>query len=196
MFLRMYVSISMLIVFSTPVISSAAPKSFDSALVEASAALISGRAMSCPDGVPEECICAELSVTVPLPTRYSQVQSCPHPVLDGVKTIRTYTAEGAIIDDMMMKDGNMHGAAISWHPNGQVEGISNFHEGRQIGFARVWHDNGALFAEQQFDNGQSHGLEVRYDRSGEVEKVIVWEHGQVNRERMSRISKALGLNSP
>lgn len=178
------------------VAATADANSDSSESTEAFAGLFTGEPVVCPDGVPEACICAEISIQVDLPTRYSRVQSCPHPVLDEVRNLRTFTADGAIVDDLMMKGGQLHGAAISWHPNGQVEGIANFDQGRQIGFARAWHDNGVLFAEQQFKDGQSHGLEIRQSRSGEVERVIVWDHGQVDREETLRLSRKLGIESP
>ncbi|TVQ38077.1 MAG: hypothetical protein EA370_06105 [Wenzhouxiangella sp.] len=131
-----------------------------------------------------------------LPVRYSRIQSCPHPVLEGVRNIKTFTADGAIVDDSMHKNGLLHGAVITWHPNGQVEAIANFAEGRQIGFARVWHDNGALSAEQQFVDGESHGPEFRYARTGELDWVVVWNNGNVDREESRRLNQSLGLVAP
>jgi hypothetical protein len=151
---------------------------------------------ACPEGVPEDCICATLESKTELPMRYSRVQSCPHPVIEGVRNFKSFTADGAIVDDSMRKNGQLHGAYIGWHPNGKVEAIANFEQGRQIGFARVWHDNGTLAAEQQFVDGQSHGPELRYSRNGELDWIIVWDHGDVNREESRRLNQAHGLEAP
>ncbi|TVQ28023.1 MAG: hypothetical protein EA370_17110 [Wenzhouxiangella sp.] len=151
---------------------------------------------ACPEGLPDHCVCGEFSNLTDLPMRYSRVLSCPHPVLEDVRNIKTFTADGALIDDIMMKSGWLHGAAISWHPNGTLEGIANYDEGQQIGFARAWHDNGAVFAEQQFRDGQPHGLEIRYSTTGEVERVIIWDHGQIDADETLRLSRKLGIESP
>lgn len=163
---------------------------------EAFARLFPTEQGACPDGLPDGCICQEMSNLTDLPMRYSLIQTCPHPVQEDVLTVRTFTADGAIVDDGMMKGGQLHGAAISWHPNGQLEAIANFDEGRQVGFARGWHDNGALSFEQQFEDGQPHGLEIRYTRSGEVESVFVWDRGRRDHEETLRISERLGIESP
>jgi hypothetical protein len=152
--------------------------------------------VACPDSVPKGCACGKFENRTELPMRYTRVQACPHPVLEGVRNMKTFTADGATIDDAMLKNGQLHGAAISWHPNGRVEGIANYEEGRQIGFARVWHDNGTLFAEQRFVDGESHGMEIRYSRDGSLETLMVWDHGDVDREETRRISRAHGLEAP
>lgn len=167
---------------------SEAPKAFSD--------LFPSSPVSCPQGVPEDCACGEFGNLTDLPMRYKRVQGCAHPLLEGVVNIKTFTADGAIIDDMMLMNGQLHGATISWHPNGKVEGIANYDEGRQIGFARVWHDNGMLFAEQRFVDGNAHGKEIRYSRDGAVETVLVWDHGNVDREETRRISRSLGIEAP
>lgn len=96
----------------------------------------------------------------------------------------------------MLKNGELHGATISWHPNGQVEGVANFHDGRQIGFARVWHANGQPAAEQRYVDGKLHGIEIRYDEAGHPEAVIAWNHGEPDRERSAELAKSLGRESP
>lgn len=152
--------------------------------------------ISCPDGVPDDCACGEFGNLTKLPMRYTRVQGCPHPVLEDVVNVKTFTADGAIIDDGTLKNGQLHGATISWHPNGKVEGIANYEEGRQIGFARVWHDNGVLFAEQGFVDDTPHGKEIRYSRDGAVETVVVWDLGDVDREETRRLSRTLGIKAP
>ena len=151
---------------------------------------------ACPDNVPENCTCGEFDNLTELPMRYTRVQGCPHPVLEDVYNLKTFTADGAVIDDAMIKNGRLHGATISWHPNGTVEGIASFDEGQQIGFARVWHDNGALLAEQRFVDGQPHGTEFGYSAIGELEWIIVWEHGNIDREETRRLSRSLGIEAP
>jgi len=151
--------------------------------------------ISCPEAVPDDCTCGEFENLTELPMRYTRVQGCPHPVVEGVVNFKSFAADGQIIDDAMLKNGALHGAAISWHPNGRVEGIANYEEGRQIGFARVWHDNGTLFAEQRFVDGEPHGTEIRYSRDGSLETLVVWDHGDVDREETRRISRAHGLKA-
>lgn len=150
----------------------------------------------CPEGLASNCVCGEIGNRTSLPMRYARVQSCPHPVFDDVDRVRTFTADGAPVDDIMLKNGRLHGAAISRHPNGQVEGIANYDEGRQIGFARVWHDNGRLAAEQRFVDGEPDGTEVRYTRDGAVEFVVVWNRGEPDREATRRLSRSLGVTAP
>lgn len=152
--------------------------------------------VACPDGVPDNCACGEFGNRTALPMRYTRFQSCPHPVLEDVRKMKTFTTDGAIIDDAMLKNGHLHGAAISRHPNGRVEGIATYEEGRQIGFARVWHDNGTLFAEQRFVDGEPHGKEIRYSRDGTLETLLVWDHGDVDREETRRLSRSLGIEAP
>lgn len=152
--------------------------------------------VTCPDGVPDDCVCMEFENRAELPLRYSRVQQCVHPVLEDVRNMKTFLADGAIIVDAMLKSGQLHGAVISWHPNGRVEGIANYNQGTQIGFARVWHDNGQLAAEQRFTDGEPHGREIRYSRDGVVETVIVWNHGEPEREATRALSQSLGLTAP
>lgn len=151
---------------------------------------------ACPETLPETCVCGEFDNLTTLPMRYQKVQSCPHPVLEGVDHVRTFTAAGAIVDDMMMKNGRLHGATLSWHPNGQVEAIANYNEGVQIGFARVWHDNGRPAAELRYGEGELHGTEIRYARDGRVEAVIVWDHGNVDHDATRRLGRLRGLPTP
>lgn len=162
--------------------------------------------IACPDGVPDECICGEFENRTALPMRYTRVHHCPHPVLEDVMQVKTYTRMEAtaarftpryqITDDLMMKSGELHGAAVSWHPNGQIAGIAGFEEGRQVGHARSWHDNGQRAAELYYVDGEPDGKELRYSTSGELEWVIVWNHGTVDRDETRRISKALGIEAP
>lgn len=152
--------------------------------------------ISCPEGVPDDCTCGEFENLTELPMRYTRFQSCPHPVLEDVRSMKTFTADGATVDDMMTKNGQPHGAAISWHPNGKVQGIGNWDEGRQTGFARVWHDNGQRAAEMFYVDGELDGNEFRYSTNGELEWVIIWDHGNVDREETRRISRSLGIEAP
>lgn len=163
---------------------------------EAFGELFDASLTACPEGVPEHCICGEITSEADVPQRYTQVQSCPHPVLAEVRKLHTFSAAGTLIDDVMMKGGWLHGAAISWHPDGQLEAVANYDQGRQIGFARAWHDNGALSAEQQFHDGQPHGPEIRYSRIGEVERVMVWDRGQIDSDETLRLSRKLGIEAP
>jgi len=150
---------------------------------------------ACPEDLPAGCSCGEFANQSELALRYARVQSCPHPVFDGVERIRTFTADGALVDDLTWRDGKLHGAVISYHPNGRVEGIANFDHGRQIGFARVWHDNGQIAAEQQFRDGEPDGTEIRYSRDGAVEGVVVWNHGEPDREATRQLSRSLGVGA-
>lgn len=165
-------------------------------LAEAFGELFPSERTPCPEPLPDDCVCGTISNRTDLPMRYSRVQACPHPVFDGVTRLRTFTADGAPVDDLLLKDGRLHGAGISWHPNGQVEGIVNYDEGRQIGFARVWHDNGQLAAEQRFVDGQPDGVEIRYTPAGEVEYVVVWNQGQPDWEATRKLADSAGAPLP
>lgn len=183
-----------LLVVVFAVLSSAAQAS-ESSPSDAFGQLFPASPVACPDDSPAGCVCGEYGNLTDLPMRYSRFRHCPHPVLEDVVHSRTFTADGALIDDVMLKNGQLHGAVISWHPNGQVEGIANYRKGRQIGFARVWHANGNLAAEQRFDDGELHGIETRYDEAGRPQYVVVWEHGKPDRERTLELSERLGLES-
>jgi len=137
--------------------------------------------IACPDATPDDCVCGEFGNRTALPMRYTRFQSCPHPVLEGVRNMKTFTADGA---------------AISWHPNGKVQGIANWEEERQTGYTRIWHDSGALFAELQFVEDQLHGKEIRYSRGGAVETVTVWNHGEPDRKRARALSRSPGIDAP
>lgn len=152
--------------------------------------------IACPEGVPDACVCGEFANRTDLPMRYTRVQHCPHPLVEAIVNVKTFATDGALINDMMLKNGQMHGAVISRHPNGRVAGIANYEEGRQIGYARVWHDNGTLFAEQQFVDGERHGKDIRYSRDGTLEMLVIWDHGDVDREETRRLSRSLGIEAP
>ena len=150
----------------------------------------------CPETVPEDCVCGTIENRTNLPIRYSRVQACPHPVLEAVKRVRTFTADGALIDDMMFKNGKLHGAVISWHPNGQVESIATYDEGQPIGFGRTWHENGQVAAETQFVDGEPHGVDIRYTPEGEVKHVVVWNHGEPDWEATRKLARSVGVSLP
>jgi len=187
-----------LIILAAALLASAAngsepdPREFQKSFAD----LFPASPIPCPDAVPDDCACGEFENLTQLSMRYTRVQVCPHPVVEGVVNFKSFTADGQVIDDAMLKNGDLHGAAISWHPNGRVEGIANYEDGRQIGFARVWHDNGTLFAEQRFVDGELHGKEIRYSRDGTLETLLVWNHGDLDREETRRISRSLGIEAP
>ena len=162
--------------------------------------------IACPEGVPDDCTCGEFENLTELPMRYTRFQGCPHPVLGDVVNIKTFTRVPAtaarftprhqITDDLMMKAGELHGAAVSWHPNGQINAVASYDEGKQVGHARSWHENGQRAAEQFYEDGELHGEEFRFSTEGELLWVIVWDHGNVDREETRRISRKLGIEAP
>src|SRR6056297_390402 len=45
-------------------------------------------------------------------------------------------------------------------------------------------------------DGEPHVKEIRYSRDGTLATLVVWDHGDVDREEIRRVSRAHGLDAP
>lgn len=183
--------LALLLIMTTSVL--AAERERDGGPIEGMQALLPATAEPCAEDAPNECICVRFDVHTELPARYVRARSCPHPVLQGIERHTTYTADDARVDDFWMREGVLHGAAVSWHPNGQLASVGQYDDGQPSGFVRTWHANGQPAAELRYADGQLDGIEVRYDTSGRPSEVVVWQRGTVDRERTAAIRNRYGL---
>lgn len=100
------------------------------------------------------------------------MQVCPHPLFEDVVHSLTFTASGQPVDEVMLREVQLHGATMSWHPNGQPG------------------------AEQRYVDVGLHGIEIRHDQAGRPDAVIARDHGEPDRERTAELGESLGLESP
>jgi antitoxin component YwqK of YwqJK toxin-antitoxin module len=60
----------------------------------------------------------------------------------------------------------LHGAQISWYPDGKKEAMDIYVNGYQQGYAYRWYPDGGLKSVEHFTDGASDGQTRRWEESG------------------------------
>jgi antitoxin component YwqK of YwqJK toxin-antitoxin module len=63
-------------------------------------------------------------------------------------------------------DAILHGAQISWYPDGKKEAMDIYVNGYQQGYAYRWYPDGILKSVEHFTDGASDGQARHWDESG------------------------------
>ena len=56
-------------------------------------------------------------------------------------------------EEANLKNGKVHGLAVTWHQNGQKFRKGNFKDGKPDGLATFWHENGQKEREENYKDG-------------------------------------------
>jgi antitoxin component YwqK of YwqJK toxin-antitoxin module len=78
------------------------------------------------------------------------------------------------------RNGRRDGTWKRWHPNGRVEAITIYEEGKLQGIA-AWHDNGQKWEEGHFEDGFRQGAWIRWHSNGQKEVEGYYVHGVLER---------------
>ncbi len=81
--------------------------------------------------------------------------------LDGM--VKTYRA-GALISEVMYRQGNLHGAATTFYKNGRPELTSYYSYGLIDGLTTSWYQNGVIIHEVIFRNGKAVSGYLTYEK--------------------------------
>ena len=64
------------------------------------------------------------------------------------------------------------------YDSGQVEGLTQFKDGKPDGLATVWHENGQKQGLAQFKDGKPHGPDTRWHENGQKQREVIYKDGE------------------
>ena len=92
--------------------------------------------------------------------------------------MKTYAADGKLLQQCTMKAGRMDGEAIDFFPEtGKPSRIRPYRNGVVDGVVKEFHPDGILRREVPFVNDRAHGIEKCYNTAGVLEKTLYWLDG-------------------
>jgi antitoxin component YwqK of YwqJK toxin-antitoxin module len=82
------------------------------------------------------------------------------------KTEYVYNAEGILKSKIIIKDGKVHGEAITYYPSGQISTLVNYINNKKEGIEKKYYKSGQIYRLRPFKNGSLNGTEIRYYKDG------------------------------
>jgi antitoxin component YwqK of YwqJK toxin-antitoxin module len=76
----------------------------------------------------------------------------------------------AVAQTMQFTDGQIDGAIVQYHTNGQKRAERRFEKGVAHGVQTQWYEDGKKYFEATFEKGKQHGIETIWDPQGNVVK--------------------------
>ena len=66
---------------------------------------------------------------------------------------RQFTATGAHLMELSMRQGRRHGLMLEWHSSGHLAFATAYMDGKEHGIARQWAADGTLVGSHEMDHG-------------------------------------------
>lgn len=82
------------------------------------------------------------------------------------KTEFVYNAEGILKSKIIIKDGKVHGEAVTYYPSGQISTLVNYINNKKEGIEKKYYKSGQIYRIRPFKNGNLNGTEIRYYKDG------------------------------
>ena len=95
------------------------------------------------------------------------------------KTFRTeyvYDADGNLKSKILIKDGKVHGEAVTYYPGGQISTLVNYINNKKEGIEKKYYKSGQLYRIRPFKNGNLNGTEIRYYKDGGKKTIQEFKH--------------------
>ena len=86
--------------------------------------------------------------------------------------------DGRIRSKEPIVDGQMHGIAEYFHPNGEVYAKITWVNGQKHGRHKLYRDNGTLEQHLSYKNGAMHGVSFWYDQAGKLKSKATFDEGK------------------
>jgi antitoxin component YwqK of YwqJK toxin-antitoxin module len=82
------------------------------------------------------------------------------------RTEYVYNAEGILKSKIIIKDGKVHGEAVTYYPSGQISTLVNYINNKKEGIEKKYYKSGQIYRIRPFKNGSLNGTEIRYYKDG------------------------------
>ncbi len=82
------------------------------------------------------------------------------------RTEYVYNADGILKSKIILKDGKVHGEAITYYPSGQISTVINYINNKKEGIEKKYYKSGQIYRTRPFKNGNLNGTEIRYYKDG------------------------------
>ena len=97
------------------------------------------------------------------------------------KTEFLYDVDGNLKSKIIIKDGKVHGEAITYYPSGQISTLVNYHNNKKEGIEKKYYKSGQLYRIRPFKNGKLNGTEIRYFKDGGKKTMQEFKHNNPSR---------------
>jgi antitoxin component YwqK of YwqJK toxin-antitoxin module len=88
------------------------------------------------------------------------------------------SAEGKLLEEANYHLDVLEGERRYFYPNGNVESLENYKNGKLHGKYRKFLENGNVRLEQDFEDGVMQGLSVRYYPNGAIEERVTMKNNE------------------
>ncbi len=82
------------------------------------------------------------------------------------RTEYVYNADGILKSKIIIKDGKVHGEAVTYYPSGQIATVVNYINNKKQGIEKKYYKSGQIYRIRPFNNGNLNGTEIRYYKDG------------------------------
>ena len=97
------------------------------------------------------------------------------------KTEYIYDADGNLKSKIIIKDGKVHGEAITYYPSGQISTLVNYNNNKKEGIEKKYYKSGQVYRIRPFKNGKLNGAEIRYYKDGGKKTIQEFKHNNPSR---------------
>lgn len=95
---------------------------------------------------------------------------------DTSKTEYVYDTDGNLKSKILIKNGKVHGEAVTYYPGGQISTLVNYINNKKEGIEKKYYRSGQLYRIRPFKNGKLNGTEFRYYKDGGKKTIQEFRH--------------------
>ena len=92
------------------------------------------------------------------------------------KTEYVYDADGNLKSKILIRNGKVHGEAVTYYPGGQISTLVNYNNNKKEGIEKKYYKSGQLYRIRPFKNGKLNGMEIRYYKDGGKKTIQEFRH--------------------